>query len=185
MRILVVCTANQCRSPMVEALLRRHLEDRGVPAIVASVGLLPGGVPASAGAVRAMAERGLDIQEHRSTELTPEAVEGADLVLALARQHLREVALLSPDPLPKTFTLKELVRRASTESARGPEEPFDAWVRRLSSERRRRDLMGDDPADDVADPMGQPYDRYLATASELEDLIERFVRAAFPGASTS
>ena len=127
-----------------------------------------------------MAERGLDIEAHRSAELAPAAVEGADLVLALARRHLREVALLSPDPLPKTFTLKEIVRRGSGAGARRPDEPFGDWLRRLSGERRRQDLLGDDPADDVADPMGLPYARYVETARELDDLVERFARAAFP-----
>ncbi len=37
------------------------------------------------------------------------------------------------------------------------------------------DLMGDDPDDDVADPIGRPRYEYEATAAELDDLLSRFV----------
>ena len=62
--ILLVCTANQCRSPMAEGLLRRLFVRAGVGAQVGSAGLLPGGAPATANAVATMAARGIDISGH-------------------------------------------------------------------------------------------------------------------------
>ena len=38
--LLTVCTGNVCRSPMAEALLRHHLTLVGLPAVVASLGLV-------------------------------------------------------------------------------------------------------------------------------------------------
>jgi hypothetical protein len=44
-RILVVCTANRCRSPVAEVLLWKALVVEGVPAVVRSAGFLEPGVP--------------------------------------------------------------------------------------------------------------------------------------------
>ena len=41
--------------------------------------------------------------------------------------------------------------------------------------------MGDDPADDIADPVGQPRAVYEDTADELEDLLRRFVQLLVGG----
>ncbi|HEY4409793.1 MAG TPA: low molecular weight phosphotyrosine protein phosphatase, partial [Acidimicrobiia bacterium] len=58
-----MCTANQCRSPMAEALLSRRLAGADVRSAAAAG---RAGIPASAGAVQSMAALGLDIGGHRS-----------------------------------------------------------------------------------------------------------------------
>ena len=45
-RVLVLCTANVCRSPVTAMLLDRALLNRGIDAVVESAGFLPGGEPA-------------------------------------------------------------------------------------------------------------------------------------------
>jgi protein-tyrosine phosphatase len=178
--ILLLCTANQCRSPMAEVLLRSTLADRGVEATVSSAGLFRGGVPASPGSVRAMARRGLDLDAHRSRTVTAELLDGADLVVGMARLHVKEAVLAVPDVWPRAFTLKELVRRGAAAGPRPAGEPVADWLARLHEGRRRADLIGDDPADDVADPIGGPDDLYLRTADELELLVRRLADLAFP-----
>ena len=165
---------------MAEALLRAALRARGVDATVSSAGLFRGGVPASPGSVRAMARRGLDIDGHRSRTVTIELLEAADLVLGMARLHVREAVVAVPDVWPRAFTLKELVRRGAVVGPRRADEPLEAWLARVHEGRRRADLIGDDAADDVADPVGGPERLYLATAAELEDLVGRLVDLAFP-----
>jgi protein-tyrosine-phosphatase len=179
--VLVLCTANQCRSPMAEVLLQDRLAAAGVDAVVRSAGDLPGGVPASGGSVRAMAARGLDLSAHLSQSLTIELAERADLIVTMARRHLRSAVALRPDLWSRTFTLKELVRRAAAVGPRAS-EPFDAWLLRVHDGRQRMALLGEDPADDVADPMGGPDREYEATAVELSELIDAFVALAFPDA---
>jgi protein-tyrosine phosphatase len=165
---------------MAEALLRSALAARGVEATVSSAGLFRGGVPASPGAVRAMARRGLDVDSHRSRTVTAELLEAADLVVGMARLHVREAVVAVPDVWPRAFTLKELVRRGTEVGPRSPEQPLGRWLDRLHEGRRRADLNGDDPVDDVADPVGGPERLYLATAAELEDLVTSLVDLAFP-----
>lgn len=73
----MLCTANQCRSPMAEVLLRDRLAAAGVDAVVRSAGDLPGGAHASPGSVKAMAARGLDLRVHVSQTLTLQLVQSA------------------------------------------------------------------------------------------------------------
>jgi len=184
-RILTLCTANQCRSPMVEVLLERALAARGVDAGVRSAGSMRGGVPASPGSVRAMARRGLVLDAHLSHQQTPSDVADADLVLCMARSHAREAVVAHPAAWSRTFTLKELVRRGESTGARRPGQTLADWLAVLGEGRQRASLLSEDPADDVADPMGQPDRAYEATAEELEDLVERAVALAFPDGVTT
>lgn len=171
--ILILCTGNICRSPMAEALLRHKLDLAGIDATVSSAGTWRAGEPAAPGSFNAMAARRLDLTSHRSALLDIEAVRRADLVLAMAREHVREVVVLDPPSLAKTFTLKELVRRAE---ALGPTPlPFDQWLAHVGQGRQARQMLGASRDDDVADPIGQPDGMFLDTADELESLIDRLV----------
>lgn len=181
--VLVLCTANQCRSPMAEVLLRDRLAARGVDAVVSSAGELPGGVPASVGSVRAMATRGLDLGSHSSRTLNPELLDRSDLVVAMARRHLRTAVVTRPSAFPKTFTLKELVRRASAVGPRRAEQPLADWLDAVHAGRTASGLMGEDLGDDVADPIGGPDRLYEETAVELAGLVDRLVDLAFAAAT--
>ncbi|HEX4575107.1 MAG TPA: hypothetical protein VH158_08245 [Gemmatimonadales bacterium] len=92
-QILLVCTGNICRSPLAAALLQRALAERAIDAIdVASAGTGAwDGAPASEGAYLVGLERGLDLSGHRARLLTRELVEGADLILTMARHHRARV----------------------------------------------------------------------------------------------
>ncbi len=182
-RLLVVCTANQCRSPMGEVLFRRALAARGVPAVVASAGSMRGGVVASAGSVRAMARRELDLSAHRSHQLDVAEVAGADLIVCMGRRHAREVVVLHPPAWPRTFTLRELVRRGSLVGPRHPGQTLAGWLDVVGDGRSRSALLADDPTDDIADPIGGPESAYEATAVLLDDLVDRAVALAFPAAA--
>lgn len=91
--VLFVCTGNTCRSPMAEALARQDVERRGwVHVTVRSAGTAAGaGAGAAAEASAVMARRGIDLSSHVSTQLTPELVDWADLILAMGHSHLRMI----------------------------------------------------------------------------------------------
>ncbi len=88
--ILFVCSANQCRSPMAEALFKSILEEAGVLLNwrVASAGTWAyEGVQATYLARQVMRERGLDIEGHRSQPVSGELLAEFDLVLVMEASH--------------------------------------------------------------------------------------------------
>jgi protein-tyrosine phosphatase len=170
---------------MAQVLLRRHLAAAGVEASVSSAGLHAGGRPATAHGVEVMAARGLDLSAHRSRQLGLDLIAPADLIIGMAREHVREVAVLDADALARTFTLKELVRLGEMAGPRSPEEPLADWLARVGRGRQRQNLLGvgHDPAHDVEDPVGRGRDDYEITADELDGLLARVVALAFPATS--
>ncbi len=169
---------------MAEVLLRERFRALGVDGRVASAGLLRDGDPASAHGVDVLRSRGLDMTPHRSQVVTGELLSSADLVLGMAREHVREAVVMAPALWPRTFTLKELVRRGEAAGPRGADEPLEAWLARVGQGRKVADLSGSSPDDDVADPIGGPRSAYERLAAELDDLLDRLVAVAFAGALT-
>jgi protein-tyrosine phosphatase len=174
--VLVLCSANQCRSPMAAALLVLRLGALGTPAAVRSAGLLQEGEPPSPGAISMMASYGLDISGHRSNRVTEADLTWADLVLGMSREHVRHAVVTVPDAWPRSFTLKELVRRGEEVGPAKSREPLTDWLARVHEGRERVALLGDSPVDDVADPMGGPSEAYGDTAALLDQLIGRLAR---------
>jgi protein-tyrosine phosphatase len=165
---------------MAAALLARRLDDTGVKATVSSAGLVSDGRPVTEFGLAVMAARGIDTAAHRSRRLRPEFLAGADLIIGMAREHVREAVVLAPEMFGRSFTLKELVRLGEERGGRRSGEPLEAWLARLHAGRRLPDLLGDSDADDVADPIGGPRRDYERTAAELDDLTARLARLLAP-----
>jgi protein-tyrosine phosphatase len=169
--ILLVCTANICRSPMAQAFLARELAVRGVAATVRSAGTAGHAAAPPAEVVSVMAGHGLDVSAHRGRQLTGADLTAADLVLTLAREHLRHAVVAVPEAWPRAFTVREAVRRGREAGGPLPGEPLAAWLGRLHTGRSRMALLGDSPDDDVADPVGGPLRDFAATADGLAGLM--------------
>lgn len=168
---------------MAAALLAPRLRDAGVDAHVHSAGMVDHGRAATDFGIAVMAHRGVDMSAHRSRRLRPELVATADLILGMARAHVREAVAARPDAWPRTFTLKEIVRLGEERGPRLPDQPVADWLAILHAGRRLPDLLGDSEADDVADPIGRSRRVYERTAAELEDLSDRLagLLAGAPG----
>ena len=171
MQVLMMCTANICRSPMAERFLRRAAEQRGADVTVASAGLLNGGEPASTGSTRAMAEHGIDLGDHRSRRIDTPMIASADLVVAMEVRHVREAAALVPHRFGAIYTLRELIKRTQPVGPRH-DRPLDEWLTQVGEGRRAADLLRSTDLD-IADPYGGPPEGYIATAALLAELTER------------
>ncbi len=179
--ILLVCTGNQCRSPVGSELLRKRLEARNVTADVRSAGVRIQEREMSGDLVVALQDRGIDLSGHRTRSLGRDDVLRADLILTMEHHQVADVALLDPTAWTRTFTLKEIVRRSAAAGPRAVDEPLDRWVARIGAGRTRLELVGA-WRDDVADPAGQSRFAVERTVDEVEDLTDRLVDAAWPPA---
>ena len=179
----MLCTANVCRSPMAAAVLRAALEHARIDAGIESAGFGFEDDAPPAGSVALLAERGIDLHAHRSRRLLPAQLATADLVLVMERSHVRNVATLDASAWPRTFTLKEFVRRAAPVGPRPPETPLREWVARVHAGRSVDDLLGASAVDDIDDPDGRSMRGYERVLTEIDDVIARLVTLCWPVAA--
>jgi protein-tyrosine phosphatase len=103
--ILLVCTGNTCRSPMAEGLLKNllaeklgcavdRLEEHGLTVSSAGTAAFEN-APPTPEAIEALAEQGIDISDQRSSTLTAEAVEEAQVILVMTESHRARVLELT------------------------------------------------------------------------------------------
>lgn len=175
--VLIACLANQCRSPFAEAVGRQAAEGRAI--WIESGGLLPGGRSMPAVGIDVAAERGLDLSAHRSRRIDVEALTGFDLVLTAAREQAREIVAANPELRPRVFTIKQFARWIA-EHPRPRRAQLGSWLDVAADERPATDLLGEDPADDLEDPLLLPAEKWRDMADELDVLLPAIVNALRP-----
>jgi protein-tyrosine phosphatase len=174
-RVLFVCRANACRSPVAAELFRRHLGADDALEVV-SAGIDAREVRVREDAVEALAEAGVDLARHTPTPLTPEMLRDSDVVVTMERAVVRTAVNAEPRAWPRTFTLKELVRRSHDVGPRREDETVAEWVARLHAGRTPTDMQGDRHPDDVTDPYAGPRRGYAKLVTELDALTATLAR---------
>jgi protein-tyrosine phosphatase len=172
--ILTVCTGNICRSPLAEGLLRMVLGGLDVTVQSAGTAALVG-EPMTEQNQRIAADLGVpDAGQHRARQLTIDQVRAADLVLALTRDHRRQVVELLPKATRYTFTLREfgrLTRAVTPEDLRDAQGAASSRMRdavEFAAQLRGSLVPLDDPADDdVVDPYRLGDEVYRRSADQL------------------
>ncbi|MBV8036248.1 low molecular weight protein-tyrosine-phosphatase [Roseateles sp.] len=87
--VLLVCTANICRSPMAEAIFKARLGEVFKTIASAGVHADPHGGPVDARAAAALARHDYGLARRwRSHRVEPEQLDRYDLVLAMEAEHL-------------------------------------------------------------------------------------------------
>jgi protein-tyrosine-phosphatase len=125
--ILFVCTANICRSPVAEGILRKRLQDAFMDGwTVSSAGTWAQRERgASRNSVTVMAQRGIDIGDHVAAGVTAEMLREADLVLCMEAGHAEALhAEFREEASGKVYMLSQMVgRRHDIEDPYGQELP--------------------------------------------------------------
>ena len=109
--VLLVCTANQCRSPMAEALLKSYLfkMDPDCNWVIESAGTwTEAGHPATPAGVSVMAEKGLNTAGHRSQPISQQLLERFELILTMEAGHKEAIQVEFPQISGRVFMLSEM-----------------------------------------------------------------------------
>jgi protein-tyrosine-phosphatase len=104
---------------------------------------------------------GLEVPLHRSRQATPDELDRADLVIALAGEHVGWMRRVHPRAAPRTATLKRLARDLPSGLA-----PFSERVESLDLANVLLESW-----EDVIDPAGGDVDVFHDTAREIQSLI--------------
>jgi protein-tyrosine phosphatase len=109
--VTCVCTANVCRSPMAEALLRHALavEPEPLRALqVVSAGVSAwDGYPITENSARALKKVGLDATTHRSQALTRKLLQQSVLVICMTEAHRRTIYEVVPGLKTPVILMRE------------------------------------------------------------------------------
>lgn len=188
--ILTVCTGNICRSPLAAYLLRTRLAPLDV--VVGSAGTR--GMtdsPMTPETVKLAHALGVSPDEtslHRARFLLENHLASPDLILAMTRDHRREVVELAPSRLRSTFTIREFarladsltdhqLRSAAETGGSDPSSRVRALTAAVASQRGLVIPPADPADDDVIDPYARSWQTYELSASQLEPAVDSTVRA--------
>ncbi len=99
MKVLMVCTGNICRSPMMERVAAAHAARESVDVRIISGGTSSEetGNPIDHRARRVLERAGYDAGHHRAQQVTAREVEEADLVIAAEEHHRQRLLRLAPE----------------------------------------------------------------------------------------
>jgi protein-tyrosine-phosphatase len=147
---------------MAREFLREHVP--GLQVTTSGTHVIEG-MPMSWRTRDAIESIGLPIPDHRSRQATGQELDRADLVIALAREHVQWMRRVHPTAAPRTATLKRLARDLPDDKS-----PLFERVARM-----RLHEVQLEPGEDVLDPAGGDLDVFLDCAREIADLLHELI----------
>lgn len=144
-KILFVCSANICRSPMAQEIFNALISDTDMPSEAQSAGVTAlVGEPMAPNGVAALEEVGVYAGEHRARQVNEAMLEESELVLAMTPKHVAALRRFSAGSPEKVHTLLEYIHDAP-------------------------DLEG------ISDPYGQTMGTYRAFMRRIYECVEVLV----------
>jgi protein-tyrosine phosphatase len=120
-KILFICTANVCRSPMAQTIFSALAGDEGLLYKVESAGTAAlEGRSMAPNAVAALEEVGIYAEPHSARQVTAEMLDEAELVLAMTPQHVAVLRRLGGAPARGIQALPEYAAGLSGEGIPDP-----------------------------------------------------------------
>lgn len=158
LRLVTLCTGNASRSVLAGALLAARLP--WLEVVTAGTHVVEH-QPMSVRTRRAFEHLGMPVPAHRSHQVTAADLARADLVVAMAAEHVAYVRRRLPEAAGRTATVRWL-------AAHLPPGP-PSLAERIAG--LHLDTVALDPADDIEDPAGGDDDTYRRCADAVADAV--------------
>lgn len=186
-RVLTVCTGNICRSPLLERVLQRELDQRwgtGAYAVTSAGTHGLEGHPMDERAAAVLRTLGGSPHGFIARRLRPRMLTDVDLVLTASLAHRARVVGAHPGVLRRAFTFREFAALANTvtdqelssalsaQTATDPSARLRALARLLSS--RRGVVPVAEP--DIVDPYRQDDAVYEAMTEQFRESLPAVLR---------
>ncbi len=181
--VLVVCTANLCRSPMAEHLLRARMQAAGLTWVVSSAGLRAQSAhPMHPLAERVLRSRGVVVDGWLSSAVSEATVMNSDLILTATGEQRGQVCQLAPSVRTHTFTLLELARltAAAGREARPPAVELGPWLVESVPAMRSRLQPAPPGEHDIPDPIGRGLKHFARCAALIDQALGGILSAPDP-----
>ncbi len=168
--LIFVCTANICRSPVAELMLRHRLGDLdGSQVSSAGVRAHPD-LPIDDRMRQLLAADGITSDDFRATEVDREILERASVIVTMTRKHRSTLVTRHPELLGQTFTLLEL---SALLSETGPADSLTE----LASRRPYLSITADEL--DVVDPYKRRKRIYTRTYTQIRRCVDTIARVLY------
>lgn len=147
-KVMFVCTGNICRSAMAHHYMQKKLYDqnRENDIVVSSCGTSAvTGEHSTKNAIEVMKKYGVDLTDHRATDIFDSDIENYDLTLCMTEQQKYNILAFFPKLKGKVFTLKEYIDGSDMQNI------------------------------DIDDPWGYSIKIYEACAKEIVDYVDKLL----------
>lgn len=138
--ILFVCTGNNCRSPIAEAMFKDMLAKDPVLSKagikVSSAGIKTSDLYSTTEeTIAVMKERGLSIESHSSRPITPKLLDNSDLILTMEHRQRLTILARYPQLEDRTFLLSEYAGGSDEiyDPVGGSIELYRAYIQKLEA----------------------------------------------------
>ncbi|GGL12990.1 arsenate reductase/protein-tyrosine-phosphatase family protein [Mangrovihabitans endophyticus] len=174
-RLLFVCHANLCRSPLAERLARRAFDDavgaEAAGVVVSSAGThaYPGS-PMHENSAAVLDECGIDADGFASRTVDEALLAASDLVLTAGREQRAACVSLAPVVTRRAYTLRQFARLSGAAGGVSQDGSPADRMRALVDEAaavRHRVPAGTAADDDLPDPVGRPVEDFRVCARDI------------------
>jgi len=171
--IVLVCSANLCRSPMAEYLLRKYIEENKLPVRVSSAGThAKPDMPMHPLARQALASLQIEVPSFTSRQLTSTIVDRSNIILTMTDAQRSWVVKKFPAAVQRTYLLSQFSRLVG---AADPVAPVAAgeWGPSLIGRAVHGRTLVQPLVEgrDIEDPIGRPLRQFQNCARLIEQRL--------------
>lgn len=182
--IMAVCTGNICRSPAMDRLLAQAFSAEPEVDVISAGTYAHVGEDMQPLMKKRIAAYGADVEDFVAAQVTPEMVEGSDLILSATQVHLDDMLAEVPDAAERSFTLPGFGRLLQHLGAEEVAEVADqkvpltdrlaALVPMVAQARRKDEARSGE--DEIVDPYMLPESVFDESFRQIREPVEALSR---------